>query len=178
LRAATVDMSIVPTMCGSAFKNKGVQRLLDAVTYYLPSPLDVPPVKGHHPDTDAIEERSCEENAPFAALAFKIQTDPFVGKLTYFRVYSGKIKTGDTILNVATGKKERMGRLLQMSANKREDIEEVHAGDIAAAIGLKKIHTGDSLCDIQHPIVLEKITFPEPVISIAVEPKSKGDQEK
>jgi elongation factor G len=178
LRAACVDMSIVPTMCGSAFKNKGVQRLLDAVTYYLPSPLDVPPVKGHHPDNDKVEERSCDENAPFSALAFKIQTDPFVGKLTYFRVYSGKIKTGDTILNTATGKKERMGRLLQMSANKREDIEEVKAGDIAAAIGLKKIHTGDSLCDLNHPIVLEKITFPEPVISIAVEPKSKGDQEK
>jgi elongation factor G len=178
LRAACVDMSIVPTMCGSAFKNKGVQRLLDAVTYYLPSPLDVPPVKGHHPDNDKIIERSCDENEPFSALAFKIQTDPFVGRLTYFRVYSGKIKTGDTVMNTATGKKERMGRLLQMSANKREDIDEVRAGDIAAAIGLKKIHTGDSLCDINHPIVLEKITFPEPVISIAVEPKSKADQEK
>ncbi len=178
IRAATVDMSIVPAMCGSAFKNKGVQRLLDAICYYLPSPLDVPSVEGHHPDTDEPETRECDENAPFAALAFKIQTDPFVGKLTYFRVYSGKIKTGDSILNVATGRKERMGRLLQMSANKREDIEEVKCGDIAAAIGLKKIHTGDSLCDVQKPVVLEKITFPEPVIAIAVEPKSKGDQEK
>ncbi|MFA7330137.1 MAG: elongation factor G [Candidatus Delongbacteria bacterium] len=178
VRKATIDLSIVPVLCGSAFKNKGVQRLLDCVCDYLPSPLDVPTVFGHKPGTDVQVERRCALDEPFAALAFKIQTDPFVGKLTYFRVYSGKVATGDGVLNTGTDKKERIGRLLQMSANKREDIEEVHAGDIAAVIGLKKVRTGDTLCDINHPVVLEQITFPEPVIAIAIEPKSKADQDK
>ncbi|MDP2360402.1 MAG: elongation factor G [bacterium] len=178
VRKATIDLSIVPVLCGSAFKNKGVQRLLDSVCHYLPSPLDVGAVTGHKPDSDVLVERQCSLDEPFAALAFKIQTDPFVGKLTYFRVYSGKVATGDGVLNTGSGKKERIGRLLQMSANKREDIEEVHAGDIAAVIGLKKVRTGDTLCDINHPVVLEQITFPEPVIAIAIEPKSKADQDK
>lgn len=178
VRKATVDLSIVPVLCGSAFKNKGVQRLLDSVCDYLPSPLDVPMVVGHKPGTDIQVERHCTLEEPFAALAFKIQTDPFVGKLTYFRVYSGKVATGDGVLNTGTDKKERIGRLLQMSANKREDIEEVRAGDIAAVIGLKKVRTGDTLCDLNHPVVLEQITFPEPVIAIAIEPKSKADQDK
>ena len=178
VRKATIDLSIVPVLCGSAFKNKGVQRLLDSVCHYLPSPLDVGSVTGHKPGTDEQVERRCAEDEPFAALAFKIQTDPFVGKLTYFRVYSGKVSTGDGVLNTGTDKKERIGRLLQMSANKREDIEEVRAGDIAAVIGLKKVRTGDTLCSITHPVVLEQITFPEPVIAIAIEPKSKADQDK
>jgi elongation factor G len=178
IRKAAVDLSIVPTFCGSAFKNKGVQRLLDSICHYLPSPLDVPTVVGHKPDSTEEVERPCDIDVPFAALAFKIQTDPYVGKLTYFRVYSGSVKAGETIMNVNTGKRERMGRLLQMSADKREDIEEVRAGDIAAVIGLKKVHTGDSLCALKSPVVLEQITFPEPVIAIAVEPKSKADQEK
>jgi elongation factor G len=178
IRKACCDLTIVPTFCGSAFKNKGVQRLLDSICHYLPSPLDVPTVTGHKPDTTDVLERPCNLETPFAALAFKIQTDPFVGKLTYFRVYSGSVKAGETILNVNTGKRERMGRLLQMSSNKREDIQEVRAGDIAAVIGLKKVHTGDSLSAVNAPVVLEQITFPEPVISIAVEPKSKADQQK
>lgn len=178
IRKATNDISIIPVLCGSAFKNKGVQRLLDNICYYLPSPLDVPVVVGHKLDSDEEVGRACTLEAPFAALAFKIQTDPFVGRLTYFRVYSGKVATGDTILNTGTGKKERMGRLLQMSANKREDIEEVRAGDIAAVIGLKKVRTGDTLCAIHAPVVLEQITFPLPVIAIAIEPKSKADQDK
>ncbi len=178
IRKACIDISIIPVLCGSAFKNKGVQRLLDNVCHYLPSPLDVPVVMGHTPDSEEEVERKCSLDEPFAALAFKIQTDPFVGRLTYFRVYSGKVATGDSILNTGTGKKERMGRLLQMSANKREDIEEVKAGDIAAVIGLKKVRTGDSLCAIHAPVVLEQISFPEPVIAIAIEPKSKADQDK
>jgi len=178
VRKATIDLSIVPVLCGSAFKNKGVQRLLDCICEYLPSPLDVGSVTGHKPGSDTPVERTCSLDQPFAALAFKIQTDPFVGKLTYFRVYSGKVCTGDGVLNTGTDKKERIGRLLQMSANKREDIEEVRAGDIAAVIGLKKVRTGDTLCDINHPVVLEQITFPEPVIAIAIEPKSKADQDK
>ena len=178
IRKATIDQSIIPVLTGSAFKNKGVQRLLDAVTYFLPSPLDVGAVVGHKPDSEETVERQCDEKEPFAALAFKIQTDPFVGKLTYFRVYSGKIATGDTVYNTGTGKRERIGRLLQMSANKREDIEEVRAGDIAAVIGLKKVRTGDTLCAVHAPVVLEQITFPEPVIAIAIEPKSKADQDK
>ncbi len=178
LRKAAIELSIVPVMCGSAFKNKGVQRLLDAVNYFMPSPLDVGAVPGHHPKTDEALERNCDPSEPFAALAFKIQTDSYVGRLTYFRVYSGKVKVGETVLNVSTGKRERMGRLLQMSANKREDIEEVQAGDIAAVIGVKKVRTGDSLTAISHPVVLEQISFPEPVISIAIEPKTKADQEK
>ena len=178
VRKATIDLSIVPVLCGSAFKNKGVQRLLDCICEYLPSPLDVGSVTGHKPGSDTPVERTCSLDQPFAALAFKIQTDPFVGKLTYFRVYSGKVCTGDGVLNTGTDKKERIGRLLQMSANKREDIEEVRAGDIAAVIGLKKVRTGDTLCGINHPVVLEQITFPEPVIAIAIEPKSKADQDK
>jgi elongation factor G len=178
IRKACIDISIIPVLCGSAFKNKGVQRLLDNVCHYLPSPLDVPVVMGHKPDSEEEVERKCSLDEPFAALAFKIQTDPFVGRLTYFRVYSGKVATGDSILNTGTGKKERMGRLLQMSANKREDIDEVKAGDIAAVIGLKKVRTGDSLCAIHAPVVLEQISFPEPVIAIAIEPKSKADQDK
>ncbi len=178
LRKAALNLSIVPVLCGSAFKNKGVQRLMDAITYYLPSPLDVGAVTGRHPRTDEEVVRNCDPDEPFAALAFKIQTDPYVGRLTYFRVYSGKVSTGDQVLNVATGNKERMGRLLQMSANKREDIETVSAGDIAAVIGLKKVRTGDTLTRVDKPVVLEQITFPEPVIAIAIEPKTKADQER
>jgi elongation factor G len=178
IRKACIDISIIPVLCGSAFKNKGVQRLLDNVCHYLPSPLDVPVVMGHKPDSEEEVERKCSLDEPFAALAFKIQTDPFVGRLTYFRVYSGKVATGDSILNTGTGKKERMGRLLQMSANKREDIDEVKAGDIAAVIGLKKVRTGDSLCAIHAPVVLEQISFPEPVIAIAIEPKLATALEK
>ncbi|MFA5792567.1 MAG: elongation factor G [Candidatus Gracilibacteria bacterium] len=178
LRIGTVSGKIFLVLCGSALHDKGVQLVLDAVCDYLPSPLDVPSVKGTNPDTDQEEDRTLEPNQPFAALAFKIATDPFVGKLCFFRVYSGKFAAGSYVLNATSGEKERVGRLVRMHANQRQEIKEVEAGDIAAAIGLKNTRTGDTLCDVDHPIRLESITFPEPVIQIAVEPKTKADQEK
>lgn len=177
LRKGTLEFKIVPVLCGSAFKNKGVQPLLDAVVYFLPSPLDIPPVKGKTPDGEE-QIRKVDDNESFSALAFKIMTDPFVGQLTYFRVYSGRLESGSYVYNSTKGKKERIGRLLKMHANKREEIKEVLAGDIAAAVGLKFTMTGDTLCDENNPIILEAMEFPEPVISIAVEPKTKADQEK
>ncbi|MEY3092236.1 MAG: elongation factor [Actinomycetota bacterium] len=178
IRKGTLSGSINPVMCGSAFKNKGVQKLLDAVVDYLPSPVDKPPIKGHDASTFEHLERPAKDDAPFSALAFKIMTDPYVGKLTFFRVYSGKCSTGDGVLNSSTGNKERIGRLVQMHANKREEITEVLAGDIAAGIGFKKVTTGHTLCATDHPIVLEAMTFPEPVVDVAIEPKSKADEEK
>ena len=178
IRLGTVGLKITPVFCGSAFKNKGVQPLLDGVVDYLPSPVDLPPVVGIDPGTEAEITRRPDENEPFAALAFKIMSDPFSGQLTYFRVYSGKLSSGSYVYNVAKGKKERIGRLLKMHANKREEIGEVSAGDIAAAVGLKDTRTGDTLCDEKHPILLEVIKFPEPVISLAVEPKTKQDLDK
>jgi elongation factor G len=174
------EPAFVPVICGSAFKNKGVQPLLDAVVDYLPSPVDVPPIKGFNPDKgpDAIEERPAKDDAPFAALGFKIMTDPFVGQLTFIRVYSGVLTAGSMIFNSTKQKSERIGRLLKMHANKREEIKEVYAGDIAAAVGLKSVSTGDTICDEKKPIVLESMDFPEPVISLAIEPKTKADQEK
>ena len=178
LRRASRAMKLFPVICGSAFKNKGVQPLLDAVVDYLPSPLDIPPVKGVNPDTGAEETRPAEDKAPFAALAFKIMTDPYVGQLTFIRVYSGHLKTGDSVLNSGRQKSERIGRLLKMHANKREEISEIFAGDICACVGLRNVTTGDTICAEKHPIVLESIEFPSPVISVAVEPKTKSDQEK
>jgi len=177
LRTRTIAGEIVPMLCGSAFKNKGVQAMLDAVIDYMPSPLDIPPVKGELED-GSMTERPASDDAPFSALAFKIMTDPFVGQLTFFRVYSGTVKAGDSIYNSVKGKKERLGRILQMHANEREEIKEVHAGDIAAAVGLKDAITGDTLCTQDKPIILERMIFPEPVIHVAVEPKTKVDQEK
>jgi elongation factor G len=179
IRKATVEGNFFPVFCGSAFKNKGVQPLLDGVIDYLPSPVDIPPVKGKDPDhMDREMERKADDDAPFAALAFKIMTDPYVGKLTFFRVYSGTIPAGTHVMNATKGTRERVGRLLQMHANKREELDEVAAGDIAAAIGLKSVRTGDTLCDPDHPVVLESMNFPEPVISVAIEPKTKADQDK
>jgi elongation factor G len=178
IRKGTLALSVVPVLCGSAFKNKGIQPLLNAVVDYLPSPLDVPPVRGIEARTKEEGERPASEKAPFSALAFKIMTDPYVGTLTFFRVYSGVIKSGSGVLNATKGKRERIGRLLKMHADKREEIDTVYAGDIAAAVGLRTATTGDTLCDEAHPIVLESIDFPDPVISIAIEPKTKGDQEK
>jgi elongation factor G len=179
IRKATVGGHIVPVLCGASFKNKGVQALLDAVIDYLPSPEDIPPVKGHLPQHDeTIVERVANDKEPFGALAFKIMTDPFVGRLTYFRVYSGSLKAGSYVYNSTKDKRERIGRLLQMHANKREEIEEVLAGDIAAAIGLKETRTGDTLCDEEKPVILEAMRFPNPVIDVAVEPKTKADQDK
>ena len=177
LRSRTLSGDIVVTMCGSAFKNKGVQALLDAVVDFMPSPLDVPAIKGINWD-NSEGERPADDDAPFAALAFKIATDPFVGNLTFFRVYSGVLNSGDTILNPVKSRKERIGRILQMHSNDRKEIKEVHAGDIAAAVGLKDVTTGDTLCDVKNVITLEKMEFPDPVISVAVEPKTKIDQEK
>jgi elongation factor G len=177
LRERTLKNEIVVTMCGSAFKNKGVQALLDAVVEFMPSPVDVPAIVGHI-DEETDGERHPDDNEPFAALAFKIATDPFVGNLTFFRVYSGVLNSGDTILNPIKGKKERIGRILQMHSNDRKEIKEVRAGDIAAAVGLKDVTTGDTLCDVKDPITLERMEFPEPVISVAVEPRTKADQEK
>jgi elongation factor G len=177
-RAATLSGEVVPILCGSAFKNKGVQPLLDAVVDYLPSPIDVPPVVGSHPKSGDPMERMRDDSEPFAALAFKIMSDPYVGKLTYFRVYSGKLTAGSQVLNVTKDRKERVGRILQMHANHREDKEAVFAGDIVAAVGLKDTSTGDTLCEPGQPILLEKMEFPEPVISVAVEPKTKADQDK
>ena len=178
LRLRTIAGEIQPMLCGTAFKNKGVQRMLDAVIELLPSPVDIPPVEGVDPDDDSVVSRKADDKEPFSALAFKIMTDPFVGQLTFLRVYSGVVNSGDTVLNSVKGKKERIGRLLQMHANERKEIKEVLAGDIAAAVGLKEVTTGDTLCDIANPIILEKMEFPEPVISQAVEPKTKADQEK
>lgn len=178
IRKGTRDILFCPVFCGSAFKNKGVQTLLDAVVAYMPSPLDVPAIKGIHPDTGEEQNRPADDSAPFASLAFKIMTDPFVGQLTFFRVYSGIAESGTTVLNSTKGKKERFGRLLKMHANKREEIKQVYAGDIAAAVGLKYSTTGDTLCDISNPTLLESMEFPEPVIHLSVEPKTKSDQEK
>jgi len=177
---ATAEPAFVPVICGSAFKNKGVQPLLDAVVDYLPSPVDVPAIKGFNPDKgpETIEDRPAKDDAPFAALGFKIMTDPFVGQLTFIRVYSGVLTAGSTIFNSTKQKNERIGRLLKMHANKREEIKEVYAGDIAAAVGLKTVSTGDTICDEKKPIVLESMDFPEPVISLAIEPRTKADQEK
>jgi len=177
LRRRTIAGEIVPMLCGSAFKNKGVQALLDAVVQYLPSPVDVPAIKGHDEQDHEIE-RHPGDDEPFSALAFKIMTDPFVGQLTFFRVYSGVVNSGDTVYSPVKGKKERLGRILQMHANERKEIKEVYAGDIAAAVGLKDVTTGDTLCDTENVIILERMVFPEPVISQAVEPKTKADQEK
>ncbi|MBC6962158.1 MAG: elongation factor G [Nitrosomonas sp.] len=177
LRVRTINNEIVPMLCGTAFKNKGVQAMLDAVLDYLPSPLDIPAIKGIN-ENGVEDEREPSEDKPFSALAFKIATDPYVGQLIFFRVYSGTIKSGDTVFNPVKGKKERIGRLLQMHANQREEIKEVGTGDIAAAVGLKEVTTGDTLCDLDHIITLERMDFPEPVIHVAVEPKTKIDQEK
>ena len=178
LRARTLSNELVPALCGSAFKNKGVQAMLDAVIYYLPSPIDVPAIKGIVDEGEAELGREASDSEPFSALAFKIATDPFVGTLTFFRVYSGVLSSGDTVYNPVKSKKERIGRLLQMHANSREEMKEVRAGDIAAAVGLKDVTTGDTLCDMNKPITLERMEFPEPVIAVAVEPKTKPDQEK
>ncbi|MCU1244551.1 MAG: fusA-3 [Acidobacteria bacterium] len=178
LREATIAQKITPVLCGTAFKNKGVQPLLDAVVDYLPSPLDIPPVKGLDPDDDSSIERRAADDEPFSALIFKIMTDPYVGQLAFFRVYSGHIDSGTAVMNTSKGNTERIGRLLKMHANKREEIKEVWAGDIGAAVGLKNVTTGDTICDRDKPIVLEKMIFPEPVIAVAIEPKTKVDQEK
>jgi elongation factor G len=178
LRAATISGSLVPILCGTALKNKGVQRMLDAIIDYLPSPFEVPPVRGINPRTEEEEVRTVDDNQPFAALAFKIVSDPHVGRLAYVRVYSGKLTAGSYTYNSTKGERERVGRLLRMHANHREEVPEVHAGDICAVIGLKNTFTGDTLCDADYPILLESITFPEPVISVAVEPKTRADQDK
>lgn len=178
LRKAVLGYKLIPVLTGSALKNKGVQQLLDAVVYYLPSPLDLPPLRGVDPSTGKESERRPDDTAPFSALAFKIATDPYVGTLTYFRVYSGRLAKGSYVLNTTTGEKERIGRILRMHANEREEVEEVFTGDIAATVGLKNTSTGHTLCDEQHPIILEQITFPEPVIGVRIEPKTKADQEK
>jgi elongation factor G len=178
IRKGTLAGKIVPVLGGTAFKNKGIQKLLDAVVAYLPAPADMPPVKGLNPDTMEPEERKASDEEPFAALAFKIMTDPYVGKLTFFRVYSGKIRPGMHIYNANKEKGERLGRVVEMHANKREEREEVFCGEIAAAVGLKNVHTGDTLCEKEHPIILEAMHFPEPVIQVAIEPKTKSDEEK
>ena len=178
VRKATIELKITPVFCGSAFKNKGVQKLIDAIIHYLPSPLDVPPVTGENPFTQKEETRSASVEEPFSALAFKIATDPFVGRIAYFRVYSGSLKAGSAVLNVNTNKKERIARILQMHANKRNPVENIYAGEIGVAVGFKVIRTGDSLTDIKHPLLLENIKFPEPVISMAVEPKFQDDVDK
>ncbi len=179
IRKATIAQKIFPVICGTAFKNKGVQNLLDAVVDHLPSPLDIPPVQGHKIDDPEVkEERPVSDTAPFAALVFKIMTDPFVGQLAFIRVYSGKLNAGESIFNVTKNRRERVGRLVKMHANKREDITEILAGDICAVVGLKNVVTGDTICEERHPILLESIVFPEPVIQLAIEPKTKVDQEK
>ena len=178
IRKATIAVKMIPVLCGSAFKNKGVQLLLDAVVDYMPAPIEVPAIKGVNPETGAEDKREARDDEPFAALAFKIMADPYVGKLAFFRVYSGVLKSGSYIFNSTKNKKERIGRILQMHANHREEITEVYTGDIAAAVGLKDVSTGDTLCDEKEPIILEKMEFPEPVIDVAIEPKTKADQEK
>ena len=178
LRKATINNEIVPVICGTSYKNKGVQKLLDAVLDYMPSPLDIPAIKGVNPDTEEEEERPADDNAPFSALAFKIMTDPFVGKLCFFRVYSGSIAAGTTAFNSTKGVRERFGRILQMHANNRSDLDICYSGDIAAVVGVKNTTTGDTFCDEKHPIILESMVFPEPVIHVAIEPKTKAGQEK
>ena len=178
IRKATIANEMVPVTCGTSYRNKGVQKLLDAIVDYMPSPLDIPPIKGVNPKTDEEDERPADDNAPFSALAFKIMTDPYVGRLSFFRVYSGHLTTGSSVLNSTKNVKERIGRILQMHANHREDIEEVFSGDIEAAVGLKNTTTGDTLCDEKAPIILESMEFPEPVIRVAIEPKTKAGQEK
>ncbi len=178
IRKATIEVKMVPVCCGTSYRNKGVQELLDAIVAYMPSPLDIPAIEGVNPKTDEEDCRHPDDKAPFSALAFKIATDPYVGKLCFFRVYSGQLKAGSTVLNSTKGGKERIGRILQMHANHREDIDMVYSGDIAAAVGLKNTTTGDSLCDESHPIILESMEFPEPVIRVAIEPKTKAGQEK
>ena len=178
LRKATISNEIVPVICGTSYKNKGVQKLLDAVLDYMPSPVDIPPIKGINPETEEEDSRPADDNAPFSALAFKIMTDPFVGKLCFFRVYSGTIAAGTTAYNSTKGARERFGRILQMHANNRQDIEMCYSGDIAAVVGVKNTTTGDTFCDEKHPIILESMVFPEPVIHVAIEPKTKAGQEK
>jgi elongation factor G len=178
LRKSVIALKLFPVICGTAFKNKGVQPLLDAVVDFLPSPSDIPPVQGTDPDTNETVTRKADDKEPFSALAFKIMTDPYVGQLTFIRIYSGQLKTGDSVYNTGKRRTERIGRLLQMHANKREEISEIYAGDICACVGLKNVTTGDTICDEKHPIFLESIEFPAPVIAVAVEPKTKGDQEK
>ena len=178
IRQATCAVEMVPVVCGSSYRNKGVHKLLDAIVDYMPAPTDVPAIKGVNPKTDEEEERKSSDDEPFAALAFKIMTDPYVGRLSFFRVYSGTLTTGSSVLNATKGKRERMGRILQMHANHREDIESVYSGDIAAVVGLKNTTTGDTLCDEKNPIILESMEFPEPVIRVAIEPKTKAGQEK
>ena len=178
IRQATIDNDIVPVVCGTSDRNKGVQKMLDAVVDYMPSPLDIPAIKGVNPKTDEEDERPADDNAPFSALAFKIMTDPYVGRLSFFRVYSGKLATGSSVLNSTKNVKERIGRILQMHANHREDLDEVFSGDIGAAVGLKNTTTGDTLCDEKAPIILESMEFPDPVIRVAIEPKTKAGQEK
>ena len=178
IRRATCDVKMVPVTCGTSYKNKGVQKLLDAIVDYMPSPLDIPAIEGVHPKTDETEIRRASDDEPFSALAFKIMTDPYVGRLSFFRVYSGTLETGKTVMNSTKGQRERLGRILLMHANHREDIDQVYSGDIAAAVGLKNTTTGDTLCDEKHQIILESMEFPEPVIRVAIEPKTKAGQEK
>ncbi|MCI7741285.1 MAG: elongation factor G [Clostridiales bacterium] len=178
IRKGTVAVKMVPVVCGTSYKNKGVQKLLDAIVDYMPSPLDVPPVEGTNPKTDEVETRPADDSAPFSALAFKIMTDPYVGRLSFFRVYSGTLETGKTVMNSTKGQRERVGRILQMHANHREDLQQVWSGDIAAAVGLKNTTTGDTLCDEKNQIILESMEFPDPVIRVAIEPKTKAGQEK
>ena len=178
IRKCTLAGEMIPVTCGSAYRNKGVQMMLDAVVDYMPSPLDIPAIKGIIPGTEEEDERPADDKGPFSALAFKIMADPFVGKLAFFRVYSGTLQSGSYVYNSTKGKKERIGRILQMHANKREEITEVYSGDIAAAVGLKDTTTGDTLCDEKHEIILESMEFPDPVIEIAIEPKTKAGQEK
>ncbi len=178
IRKATIANKMVPVTCGTSYRNKGVQKLLDAIVDYMPAPTDIPAIKGTNPETGEEEDRHASDDEPFSALAFKIATDPFVGKLCYFRVYSGTLSAGATVYNSVKDTHERIGRILQMHANHRQDIECVYAGDIAAAIGVKNTTTGDTFCDEKHPVVLESMEFPEPVIRVAIEPKTKAGQEK
>ena len=178
IRKATIALKMVPVLCGSSYRNKGVQNLLDAIVEYLPSPLDIPSIEGVNPKTDKEELRHSSDSEPLSALLFKIMTDPFVGRIAFVRLYSGTMKTGMTLINATKGKRERIGRILRMHANNRQDIEEAYAGDIVAVVGLKESSTGDTLCDMNHPIILEQMTFPEPVIRVAIEPKTKAGQEK
>lgn len=178
IRKGCVEVKITPVLCGSSYRNKGVQLLLDAIIYYMPSPLDIPPIKGISTETGEETERHTSDDEPFSALAFKIVTDPYVGKLTYFRVYSGKLKSGSYVYNSTKHKKERIGRILYMHANHRQEIDEVMTGDIVAAVGLKDTATGDTLSSEEHPVILESMQFPEPVIRVAIEPKTKADQDK
>lgn len=178
IRKATIQGEMIPVLCGTAYKNKGVQMLLDAIVDYMPSPVDIPPITGENPDTGETEERIAGDDEPFSALAFKIMTDPFVGKLTFLRVYSGVLNSGDTVLNSTKDKRERIGRILRMSANDREEIKDLYAGDIAGAVGLRSTGTGDTLCDMKHPVILESMEFPDTVISVAIEPKTRAGQEK